>query len=413
MKKKYEVPAIVLGLALGLAAQQSYAVLNPQNYVNNGDGTWTLPVNTGAATGSITFNDWGYTGPMGSSVNDFIVNGGYDGSRLAQIQSVQTVAPDYITPDPTSDLWTDKFGGNTQMLGANMDGSVNFYRWGYTTPTSSFNNMRIDKAGNYAVAKEDMQFGFYDSFEYNNNVDPISTWDTAINFQPYAISDGIGWCGSTMISNPNGLESMAGQIAFDFAFDAYLFDGVPGGPNAPQLVNGFVMRSYGDYYVDVTHTPTGRQMLYEGSAVGNNTDPASVVPGVGGTLDANYFNKVSFLGAGVVPDGVWVTAGSYEADGITPILNPDGTWAVTIVAEGTPGAIYHSNDFAGYAFLLRADADRTLEWISPGGHSDYVATDPAAYASIGQVVPIPAAIWLFGSGLIGLIGLARRGKNCS
>jgi hypothetical protein len=27
-----------------------------------------------------------------------------------------------------------------------------------------------------------------------------------------------------------------------------------------------------------------------------------------------------------------------------------------------------------------------------------------------SVVPIPAAVWLFGSGLIGLIGLARRKK---
>jgi hypothetical protein len=27
-----------------------------------------------------------------------------------------------------------------------------------------------------------------------------------------------------------------------------------------------------------------------------------------------------------------------------------------------------------------------------------------------QVVPVPAAVWLFGSGLIGLVGLARRKK---
>jgi hypothetical protein len=28
-----------------------------------------------------------------------------------------------------------------------------------------------------------------------------------------------------------------------------------------------------------------------------------------------------------------------------------------------------------------------------------------------QVVPVPAAVWLFGSGLIGLAGIARRGKS--
>ena len=31
-------------------------------------------------------------------------------------------------------------------------------------------------------------------------------------------------------------------------------------------------------------------------------------------------------------------------------------------------------------------------------------------SSTGEVVPVPAAVWLFGSGLIGLIGIARRKK---
>jgi len=49
-----------------------------------------------------------------------------------------------------------------------------------------------------------MQFGFYDNFNYHDTtaVNPDSTYDTNINFQPYAISDAKGWCGSTMISNP-------------------------------------------------------------------------------------------------------------------------------------------------------------------------------------------------------------------
>jgi len=31
-------------------------------------------------------------------------------------------------------------------------------------------------------------------------------------------------------------------------------------------------------------------------------------------------------------------------------------------------------------------------------------------ATIGTAVPVPAAVWLFGSGLIGLMGIARRKK---
>jgi len=29
----------------------------------------------------------------------------------------------------------------------------------------------------------------------------------------------------------------------------------------------------------------------------------------------------------------------------------------------------------------------------------------------GAVIPVPAAVWLFGSGLLGLVGIARRKKT--
>jgi hypothetical protein len=37
-------------------------------------------------------------------------------------------------------------------------------------------------------------------------------------------------------------------------------------------------------------------------------------------------------------------------------------------------------------------------------HLDSVSVAP-------QVVPVPAAVWLFGSGLLGLVGIARRKKK--
>jgi hypothetical protein len=152
-------------------------------------------------------------------------------------------------------------------------------------------------------------------------------------------------------------------------------------------------------------------------------DGAAVVAGA--ALDPAYQNKVSFLGAGVVPKGVWVTADSYVSPGVKK-LNPDGTWALTVVDAADPicdpynlgespeaGAVCSANTFAGYAFLMRADGQRTLIDISATGHSDYVATDAAAYTSIGLAapVPVPAAVWLFGSGLLGLVGVGRRKKK--
>jgi hypothetical protein len=384
-------------------------------------------------SGTITFNDWGYIGPNNSGWNDFVVpgSGGFDSANIGQRQKVVTYGVDSagvsnldgLTPDTRQRVRSDDSA--TTFHNASMDGQVQFYRWGYTTPAgSTFYNMQIDKNGNYFVARNDMAFGFYDHFTSSwaaTNGGPISpnTYDTVINFQPYAISDAMGWCGSVLNSNPNGVGMMAGQVTFDFAFDAYLVNGHPnfvnGTGGGTQIVPGFVMRSYGDYTVTVSAPTTANPsatLTYTGNAVMNNTNPLT------GELDPAYQNTVSFLGGGVVPKGVWVTADSYNPDGSRKI-NADQTWQVT-VASGinlcdpsldtirvSDSAHCFQNSFAGYGFLMRADGSRELFEINPTGHSNYVATDPAAYASIATV-PVPAAVWLFVSGLLGLIGLARK-----
>lgn len=365
--------------------------------------TWTTkidPITYAGSIGTISFNDWGYKGPRGVGANDFQVGPGFDSYRLGQVQSVESRLPDWITSDPAQTVWGDNlvtlsplgasgsvgltvgnsgvnwtsnlavYGGlgMTTYPNASMDGQTNFFKFAYTSPPGQkFLNMQIDKAGNYFVAKKDMQWKLYAQFLYHDvsQTNPDKTINTTISFQPYPISNAKGWCGSTLLSNPNAVDRMAGQVVFDFALAAYV-KGI--GPST-QIVPNFVMRSYGDYVVDV-QTATGINQRFVGSAVMNNTNPASNVPGVGGNLDPAYHNRVSFLGAGVVPAGAWVLH--------------DNTPNVRVVPAGTPGATWHANTFAGYAFLLRADADRTLEWVSPSGHSDYVATDPNVYSSIMQ-----------------------------
>lgn len=388
------------------------------------------PANYGGYGGTIIFNDWNYTGPNGAGANDFYVpdSGGFNADNVGQIQNVITMDADGLTSDPAKRVLKDDSSG--AYLNANMDTVVNFYKWAYTTVGgSTFDNMMIDKAGNYFVARDDMTFQYYDVFNYTNTVTGASEpYDTAINFQPYAVSDARGWCGSTMIENPNGLAVMAGQVGFDFAFDAYLAhrDPVPGQGGGTQIVPDFIMRSYGDYFVDFGNDPNATALAnelqrYRGSAVINNTNPVT------GDLDPDFQNRVSFLGAGVVPLGVWVTADSYDGDGIANtnrVLNDDSTWRVTVAGDGMDslcdpaydslragdGAVCWRNSFAGYAFLMRADGSRELVYINPEGHSNYIATDPAAYESIGQV-PVPAAAWLLGSGLVGLVAAGRRRKG--
>lgn len=377
--------------------------------------TWTTNIDAatyGSSTGTITFDDWGYKGPAlgGYTVgaNDFQVGSGFDSGRIGQVQHVITKLPDYKTPDPGSNLVGDN-GDPSVFNNANMDGGVNFYKWGYTTPESStFSNMLIDKAGNYHIAKRDMSFGYYDKFEYRDKTgaNPSQSFDTRINFKPYAVSDAKGWCGSVLTPNPGGLAQMAGQVTFDFAMDVD-FDFGATWYSSTQLVPDFVMRSYGDYTVSVT-TGGGDLQSFEAHAVGNNTNPESIVPGVGGTLDANYQNNVSFLGAGVLPAGVWVSADSFNPDGTRKMRNDYNpttgentlVWDVTIVDPGTAGAVWHSNSYAGFAYVLRADGLRILDYVNPGGHSDYVAAvpEPEAYAMM-----------LLGVGFVG-IAAGRRGR---
>lgn len=392
--------AVAVALALGMGAGAAAAA------------DWVTTIDAGTylgSTGTITFNDWGYTGPGGAGANDFQVGGGFDSSNIGQIQHVITQQADWATPDAPHQVYGDLYN-SPNFSNANMDGGVNFYQWGYTTPAdSTFSNMQIDTAGNYHIARDDMSFGYYDLFQYHDatGTNADQTFDTRINFQPYTVSDARGWCGSTLVTDPNGVEQMAGQVTFDFAMDIYFdFGGTPT-YSSTQLAPDFVMRSYGDYVVDVS-TDQGDNMYFTGSAVGNNTDPNSIVPGVGGTLDPDYHNLVSFLGAGVLPAGVWVSADSFNADGSRKMrtdYNPTTgesrqVWDVTIVDEGTEGARWHANAYAGYAYLLRADGMRILDYVNPDGHSIYTSA-----------VPVPAAAWLFGSGLVGLLGLARKKRS--
>lgn len=364
---------------------------------------------SGGSTGTITFNDWGYTGPTGVGANDFQVGAGFNADDIGQIQHVITKVPDYLTPNPPSNIAEDLTYSNPAFTNANMDGGVNFYKWGYTTPANStFSNMQIDKAGNYHIAKQDMSFGYYDTFEYRDTTgtNPNQSFDTRINFKPYTVSDAKGWCGSVLTPDPAGLAQMAGQVTFDFAMDVYFdFGGTPI-YSSTQLVSGFVMRSYGDYTVNVT-TSGGDLQSFQSSAVGNNTNPESVIAGVGGTLDSDYQNIVSFHGAGVLAGGVWVSADSFNPDGSRKMrtdFNPTTgestqVWDVTIVDAGTDGAVWHANSFAGFAYVLGADGMRILDYVNPDGHSDYVATVPE---------PETYAMMLVGAALVGGMAARRR-----
>jgi len=65
-------------------------------------------------------------------------------------------------------------------------------------------------------------------------------------------------------------------------------------------------------------------------------------------------------------------------------------------------------------FLIHAAISGPDAWISDLANNPFAgsATDnqPLMWADFTPV-PVPAAVWLFGSGLVGLVGMARRKKT--
>jgi hypothetical protein len=154
------------------------------------------------------------------------------------------------------------------------------------------------------------------------------------------------------------------------------------------------------------------------STVGFNPSRIDVLPGdtitvdivgidfidplAGGTFDLGFdsahlqINSVTintttyeFLpdGGGLLSPGVWGTVG-FDTFGVAP--TGDITIALlnlTVLSAGTSNVIIQSSAFF-----------------------DDVATqlDPTLTPLVVGSVPVPAAVWLFGSGLLGLIGVARR-----
>jgi len=418
-----------IGVILGMVAAQPALATEWDRTIDSG---------TYGATGTITFNDWGYTGPGGRGYNDLDPINGFGGA--AQIQHVVTLGPDWQTPDAPATIYDD-LGGPLTFNNANVDSAATFFKWAYTTmPGSRFDSMQIDADGDYFVPQNDMAFAWYNTFQYNQVGGPVpgsptnGDYPQSLAFQPYALSDAKGWCGSVLSSNPGALEAMAGEVTFDFAFDVYFNLG--GGNYSymnTEIVRGFRMTSYGDYSLSVQQGSDLQVM--SSSAVVNNTNPADAAAVAAGLangtapVDPNSYNLVSFHGADVVPLAAdcGILSAEWNAGQRGPGVKKFSSLinAADASSCATAGGSWQAHAFSGYAFFLRADGIRVIEAVDYSLYPDLSnvpnVIDGVAYnydengvlqpiANLAPV-PVPAAVWLFGSGLLGLAGIAGRKKK--
>ena len=142
------------------------------------------------------------------------------------------------------------------------------------------------------------------------------------------------------------------------------------------------------------------------------------------------------MGAGVLSGTDY--CGQLSAGWSGGIVSDTSTYKFSGIIDGVAdagacaaaGGEWQSHAFSGYSYILRADGTRVIEAMDYSEYSDlsnvpYVDENGVAYnydengvlvpiANLAaSVVPVPAAVWLFGSGLLGLIGVSRRRPyNC-
>jgi len=170
-------------------------------------------------------------------------------------------------------------------------------------------------------------------------------------------------------------------------------------------------------YVDGSGVPTGTDTTISGWV--------DETAGTWGVSSTNTFWGFTWTAT----NGQLVTdAGDYALDTVTGAISlatpdtvgtADGIMHFTIGANQIAGII----DFAWSATtgirvvnVWDINADGSLSYAAVPGmeNGPFPAYNPGfelTGAGLVSPVPLPAAVWLFGSGLIGLIGIAKRKKN--
>lgn len=231
------------------------------------------------------------------------------------------------------------------------------------------------KVGSSCWAAGDCSSGNIGLFTDNNDV--ISTTSGA----SYGSSvGGDGWAGVISFTTDASGES--------FSVDSFNQDGRPNGPpdrlvffsDTPELMTGTV-----DANGDMVFIPASRMAL------------------------SGFF--IDFIG--VQP---------WNFDDSSQIANPSNTWEPLTTgtstnqgSNGNPDSIF---SLTGSPLISDGQGGWDARLVAAGNMGDdWLAFSSTPYTEIWDVnitqvsaVPVPAAVWLFGSGLIALIGFTRRGK---
>ncbi len=129
----------------------------------------------------------------------------------------------------------------------------------------------------------------------------------------------------------------------------------------------------------------------------------------------SVYKSFSTTSATTVGSGGPATINGKAASAYAADQNGDGKtdYKLTLVSGGQVGSDWGGFFGAGYLEVWNV---KLLSTAAGGLHSGFnvdtiYGTAGGDFAQYTSAVPVPAAVWLFGSGLLGLVGIARRKKS--
>jgi hypothetical protein len=229
----------------------------------------------------------------------------------------------------------------------------------------------------------------------------------AVGINMQAIGDGMGGAGSLVLGNMLFNWDGKNGIPVSIVLDAAGFFGSqtdPANPWADGTLNGTDVAAYGAIpaadgtYTNATYGYLNLGPLPMATTEWNTTNGPGCVFGV----DSNYADNTGGGCMGISPSGVLPLVTDLSANG-AEYAQGDGV--------GIGGAPMQDGPFQNFSAnfdVLTLTALGVSATPSIGPFCDF---DPSGNLCAPPAIPIPAAVWLFGSGLIGLVGVARRKKK--
>ncbi len=196
-----------------------------------------------------------------------------------------------------------------------------------------------------------------------------------------------------------GVEFPQGEISF--ADEVVLYDPAAGGGAVPTASNSEPSNALG-----IPEVPGSTTIP---ACTGDPFDCPFVSLGSGGSITLQFTDNL-LTGSDDDSLDLWIFEVGPDVEDTFVEISTDGSiWYDVGKVFGTTSGIdidafgFSSTDLFAYVRLTDDPNEGSATGASVGADIDAVGA-----ISTVPAIPVPAAVWLFGSGLIGLIGIARR-----